>query len=64
MREGTGENTAVTYLEPGTLVLWRWLGVDRFFPAAQEELIRREGLERQQVLRGCASVSLQFCGKL
>lgn len=38
------------YEEPGTLVVWRWLGLDRFFPP---------GLEyTQKILRGCASVSL------
>ena len=42
-----------SYLEPGTLILWRWLGVDRFFPAGWEE-------ERQQIMRGVASVRVSF----
>jgi hypothetical protein len=37
------------YEEAGTLVLWRWLGFDRFFPPDKQY---------QKVLRGCASVSL------
>lgn len=36
------------YEEPGTLVLWQWLGLDRFFPP---------NLPYQTILRGCASVS-------
>lgn len=36
------------YEEAGTLVLWRWLGFDRFFPP---------NVPYQRVLRGCASVS-------
>ncbi len=38
-----------TYIEPGTIVLWRWLGLNRFFPATKPP--------DQEVLRGCASVS-------
>ena len=38
------------YLEPGELIIWRWLGVDRFFPPRYEET-------PQSVLRGCSSVS-------
>lgn len=34
--------------EPGTIVLWRWLGLDRYFPPAMTKADR---------LRGCASVS-------
>lgn len=34
------------YEEAGTLVLWRWLGFDRFFPP---------NMPYQKVLRGCAS---------
>jgi len=34
------------YFEAGTLVLWRWLGFDRFFPP---------NIPYQKVLRGCAS---------
>ncbi|PBK77509.1 WD40 repeat-like protein [Armillaria solidipes] len=36
-----------TYIEPGTIVLWRWLGLNRFFPATKPP--------DQEVLRGCAS---------
>lgn len=25
-----------TYIEAGELTIWRWLGLDRFFPAAYE----------------------------
>ncbi|KAF8078681.1 WD40-repeat-containing domain protein [Lyophyllum atratum] len=35
-------------LEPGQLVVWRWLGLSRFFPPGREDI-------RQDVLRGCAS---------
>lgn len=35
------------YEEPGTLVVWRWLGLDRFFPPGVEY--------HQKILRGCAS---------
>lgn len=38
-----------TYLEPGELVVWRWLGLNRFFPPDQQDV-------RQTVLRGIASV--------
>lgn len=38
------------YEEPGTLVVWRWLGLDRFFPPGVEY--------HQKILRGCASVRL------
>ncbi|GLB36097.1 putative WD domain, G-beta repeat [Lyophyllum shimeji] len=37
-----------SYLEPGQLVVWRWLGLNRFFPPGREDV-------RQDVLRGCAS---------
>jgi hypothetical protein len=40
------------YLEEGTMVLWRWLGMDRFFPPGQPS---------QAVLRGCASVGSSLC---
>ena len=33
---------------PGTLTLWKWLGLRRFFP---------EGKEIQENSRGCAAVS-------
>ncbi|KDQ63385.1 hypothetical protein JAAARDRAFT_169149 [Jaapia argillacea MUCL 33604] len=36
-----------TYDEAGTMTMWRWLGVDRFFPPGQ--------LQYQKMLRGCAS---------
>lgn len=39
-----------TYLESGQLIVWRWLGIDRFFPPDQGEDVR------QDVLRGCSSV--------
>ncbi|KAF9270187.1 hypothetical protein L218DRAFT_952372 [Marasmius fiardii PR-910] len=37
-------------LEPGSVILWRWLGKDRFFPAGYDEFTTH-----QTVLRGCAS---------
>lgn len=44
-----------TYLEPGELTVWRWLGMDRFFPPDKGDI-------RQSILRGCASVSLtMYC---
>jgi polycomb protein EED len=39
-----------TYLEAGELVIWRWLGLDRFFPAGYEDVPTR-------VYRGVAAVS-------
>jgi len=40
-----------TFLEPGQLIIWRWLAIDRFFPPGSDNEMR------QNVLRGCASVS-------
>lgn len=37
-----------TYLEPGEVAVWRWLGLNRFFPPIMQEV-------SQSVLRGCAS---------
>ncbi|KAF5385221.1 hypothetical protein D9615_001474 [Tricholomella constricta] len=37
-----------TFLEAGQLIVWRWLGLSRFFPAGREDV-------RQDILRGCAS---------
>jgi hypothetical protein len=43
-----------TFLEPGQLTVWRWLATHRFFPP-------NSGIDtRQNVLRGCASVSRSF----
>lgn len=39
-----------TYLEPGEIAVWRWLGLNRFFPPDKQNV-------KQTVLRGCASVS-------
>jgi len=43
-----------TYIEPGELIIWRWLSVDRFFPP-------RPGQEDDPVplstIRGCSAVS-------
>lgn len=44
-----------TYLESGTLSIWRWLGIDRFFPPGYDDEPPRQG-----ALRGCASVSILF----
>jgi len=43
-----------TYLEPGQLIVWRWLSMDRFFPPSEGDS------RRQTILRGCASVSPYF----
>ncbi|KAF9535413.1 hypothetical protein CPB83DRAFT_753678 [Crepidotus variabilis] len=43
-------NDRETYLEPGELILWRWLGVDRFFPPKWEDLKASDLL-----FRGCSS---------
>ena len=37
--------------EPGSLVVWRWLGLDRYLPAIWDSQ------KYQPMLRGCASVS-------
>lgn len=37
-----------TYLVPGELIIWRWFGIDRFFPPDQEEA-------SPNVLHGCSS---------
>jgi len=42
-----------TYLNPGELIIWRWFGIDRFFPPDQEE-------ESPNVLHGCSSVCTFF----
>lgn len=41
--------------EPGQLIVWRWLSLDRFFPAAHEDGVR------QTILRGCASDYQESC---
>ena len=40
-----------TYLDPGELIVWRWLGIDRFFPPNQKGA---------NVLHGCSSVCAFF----
>ncbi|KAG6885586.1 hypothetical protein C0993_012588 [Termitomyces sp. T159_Od127] len=37
-----------TWIEPGQLVVWRWLSLNRFFPLEHSDV-------RQDILRGCAS---------
>lgn len=44
-----------THPVPGEIVVWRWLGLDRFFPPLYDNM-RADG-QTQGVLRGCASVS-------
>jgi len=39
-----------TYLEAGELIIWRWLGLDRFFPAGHEDVQTR-------LYRGISAVS-------
>jgi polycomb protein EED len=43
-----------TYTVPGEIVVWKWLGLNRFFPPLYDEL-RAQG-KPQSILRGCASV--------
>lgn len=45
MRHNKQENV---YFTDGTIVIWRWLGFDRFFPPDQQK--------PSKVMRGCASV--------
>jgi hypothetical protein len=49
------EESRDTCVEPGQLILWRWLSLDRFFPPSRDgdSNVR----QRQRFLRGCASVS-------
>ena len=42
-----------TYLVPGELIIWRWFGIDRFFPPDQGEV-------SPNVLHGCSSVCAIF----
>lgn len=42
-----------TYLVPGELIIWRWLGFDRFFPPNQEA---DEKEASSNILHGCSSV--------
>jgi len=44
-------NKKDTYLEAGELIIWRWLGVDRYFPPGYED-------KPPTVLRGCSSVRI------
>lgn len=44
------EETNDYYTEPGTLVFWKWLGLDRFFPPDRDTF--------PATIRGDASVSL------
>ncbi|EAU93175.2 hypothetical protein CC1G_10543 [Coprinopsis cinerea okayama7 len=53
MRKDSESDDIETYLEAGTVVVWRWLGMDRFFPAKYYHL-QQQGI-RQTVLRGCSS---------
>ena len=47
MRQDQEDMQSPVYFTNGTVALWRWLGLDRFFPPHQP---------MQTVLRGCASV--------
>ena len=38
-----------TYSSPGEIIVWRWLGLNRFFPPDKQQM-------RLDFLRGCASV--------
>ncbi|TFK41221.1 WD40-repeat-containing domain protein [Crucibulum laeve] len=44
----TNPHNKETYLEPGELTVFRWLGLDRFFPPGHEDTPR-------DTLKGCAS---------
>ena len=52
MRQDPEEPHSAVYFTDGTVTLWRWLGLDRFFPPDQP---------MQTVLRGCASVRIFVC---
>ncbi|KZT30641.1 WD40 repeat-like protein [Neolentinus lepideus HHB14362 ss-1] len=49
MRVDKDDRDSETYETEGTLAVWRWLGVDRFFPPEFEDSMS------QRVKRGCAS---------
>lgn len=50
------DNARDIYRDPGTLVLWKWLGFNRFFPP--DRFPPKEVNERlKPEFRGCASVS-------
>jgi hypothetical protein len=55
MKLSEDQETKQTHVEPGQLTVWRWLGIDRFFPVSAEPH------PSQGVLRGCASVSRIDC---
>ena len=44
------DNPKDIYEEKGTVIIWHWLSLNRFFPP---------NMKYQRILRGCASVSLQ-----
>ena len=44
------DNVKDVYEEKGTVVIWHWLSLNRFFPP---------NMKYQRILRGCASVSVQ-----
>ncbi|TFK57016.1 hypothetical protein OE88DRAFT_1730442 [Heliocybe sulcata] len=49
LRADKDDKESATYETEGTLAVWRWLGVDRFFPPGFEDAAA------QRVKRGCAS---------
>ncbi|TFK30321.1 hypothetical protein FA15DRAFT_751381 [Coprinopsis marcescibilis] len=50
MRKEPGSNKRKeTYFEPGQMAVWRWLGMNRFFPPGFEDK------QRDMPLRGCVS---------
>ncbi|KAJ2928952.1 hypothetical protein H1R20_g8138, partial [Candolleomyces eurysporus] len=55
MRNIPGSSTnKKTYLEPGEFIVWRWLGMNRFFPPLQQDLD-----SAHPFFRGCASDYLE-----
>jgi polycomb protein EED len=51
MRQDHEDTQSAVYFTNGNIALWRWLGLDRFFPPDQP---------MQTVLRGCASVRVVY----
>ncbi|KAF9457454.1 WD40-repeat-containing domain protein [Collybia nuda] len=46
MKTSINQESKDTFIETGQMAIWRWLGIERFFPSGDHEQI---------VLRGCAS---------
>jgi hypothetical protein len=55
MRRTTEEELGY-YWEPGTIAVWRWLGLTRFFP---ENKTAPKEQRFAEVMRGCAAVRIE-----